>query len=263
LFSPLDLAGEGGAGAGLRSISAFEVFGYRPATVFMCVIVLLVVLTGYAPRWVAPVWWWVSYSVFVSVIVVEGGEQICAVATLLLIPLVAIDRRRSRYESLEIHASRSAPLGHRIAAFSVFLIQLQVTVIYGHSLLAKLGRQSWQEGTAVYYFMQDSVFGPPSWLRPQVDSLLRYEWGSPMLTWGTLGLEAYLAAAPWFRSVRARRTALWIATAFHASIVALIGLPSFFLAAVGINVLALNPWEARREPMKVRWFLRSESPQSS
>jgi antimicrobial peptide system SdpB family protein len=226
-------------------ISLFDIVDYGWAGHVISSAVLLLALTGKWPRWVALPFWWVVYSAFVSGVVVEGGEQICAVFALLLLPLSVVDNRKSRYLSLPIDSSSDAGWRHRLAAFSVFLVQAQVSLVYAHSAISKLGRESWQEGTAVFYFLQDTVFGPPQWLRPTLDWIMRFEWGSPILSWGAVGVELYLGASPWLSDVRSRRFALYVAVVFHSLIAVVFGLPSFFLAAVGMNVLALNIWENR------------------
>lgn len=232
----------GYAGAVLLHLSIFDLSDYSRWGMWLAIVLLIGVLVGWHPRWSGLVYWWLAFSVFASGVVIEGGEQICTVVALLLVPLALADQRRSWHQPLAFDA-QSSRLRDRLGLLSMFLIQTQTTIIYANSALAKLGQTTWLEGTAVYYFMQDSVFAPPGWLRPAKDAFFRWSWGSPLVTWTALPLEILLAVAPWMTSRRVRRTALVAAVCFHGVILIMFGLVSFFFAAIGLNVLALNIWE--------------------
>jgi len=127
--------------------------------------------------------------------------------------------------------------------FSFFAIQLQMTAVYLSSMLAKLGQLAWTEGTAFYYFSQDTVFGATGPTGPVVRALMRSEWGSPVVTWATLLIETALIAAPWVPSSALRFRLFVLVLMFHGTIAIALGLPTFGLVVAGMSVLALQPFE--------------------
>lgn len=217
----------------------FDDIGAGRWSVWVAALAVVASVSGWLPGPALIVQWWFAVSVFSSVLVVEGGEQVACVTLFLLLPVAFVDRRRRASAPLVVGLASTA-LRDRAILLALFLVKAQVTVIYFDSVLAKLGRPNWQEGTAVYYFGQDPVFGPPSWIEPALSRFYQWDWGSPALTWGTLAVEAFLGVAPWLARDSARRTALWTAVAFHGTIAIMLGLPTFALAMTAANVLALG-----------------------
>ena len=59
---------------------------------------LLLVLSGYYPRFTGVLHWLISSSVFQAANLVEGGDQITAILTLLLVPVTLLDPRRNHWQ---------------------------------------------------------------------------------------------------------------------------------------------------------------------
>lgn len=57
------------------------------------IIVLLVVASGWRPRFTGPLHCWVSFSLATSAVMVDGGDQVSQVLTLLLLPVTLTDSR--------------------------------------------------------------------------------------------------------------------------------------------------------------------------
>ena len=119
------------------------------------VIVLLLVISGWRPRWTALPHWWVSYSFAASASVIDGGDLVAATLSLLLLPVALTDRRVWHWRGIGdggIAASVAAQTG-------LLLIRVQVSVIYLFAALLKLPSETWANGTALYYWWTHPKFG--------------------------------------------------------------------------------------------------------
>src|SRR5437867_307525 len=56
--------------------------------------ILFVVASGWRPRITAIPHWWVAFSLQVSATVLDGGDQVTAILTLLVLPVALTDPRR-------------------------------------------------------------------------------------------------------------------------------------------------------------------------
>ena len=116
------------------------------------------------------------------------------------------------------------------------LMQIQVTIIYLSTVVAKLAGDTWQNGTAVAYSLQqhDLLIVPaPSWL---TSNLLV----SNALTWGTLVIELAIGILVWNRAWRP-----WVLAAgvmLHLSISLFLEV-GFFSLAMFVLYLAFVPTE--------------------
>ena len=64
---------------------------------WLCIAILLLVISGVYPRFTAPLQFWIAYSIFNSSIVVDGGDQVTLVATFLLLPMCLTDPRKNHW----------------------------------------------------------------------------------------------------------------------------------------------------------------------
>ena len=202
----------------------------------VAVLVLVLVVIGWRPRLTALPHWWISYSFAVSGSVIDGGDQIAATLTLLLLPVALTDPRRWHW-----HRTGDGKTLASIAAQTGWtLIRIQVAVIYLFAAVAKLREEEWADGTALYYVWTDPTFGTSSLLRPITDWLGRTQLVVP-LTWSVLVLELCLAAAL-VAPLRFRTRLLPVAILFHLGIAVFHGLPTFALTMSAALVLYLRPW---------------------
>src|SRR5688500_5023921 len=72
---------------------------------WVAVAVLLVTASGWRPRWTAVPHWYVAFSFQTSAITLDGGDQVAAVLTLLLLPLALTDKRRWHWQRPEADES--------------------------------------------------------------------------------------------------------------------------------------------------------------
>lgn len=120
-------------------------------------------------------------------------------------------------------------------------IVLEFALIYFFNALHKKGL-TWRQGTAVHYVLWQNRLNTPFavWLRMHEPSFL-----SPLLSYGTLALEAALPAlvlSPYHR-VKARTVAVLAAISFHLGIALTMTLGPFSYAMIALDILLL-PGEA-------------------
>lgn len=227
-------------GAASASLFCIVPPGLLTATYWLAVLLLLIVASGWRPRWTGLIHWWVSYSLVAAVPLVDGGDQIATILALLLLPVTLTDPRRWHWEAIERY-ERSPRYRSRLIAWSALgLVRAQVSFVYFHAAVGKLAVEEWSDGTALYYWLSDPLFGLSPWAEPFVLPVLHSALLLPLVTWGTILLEALLFAAIIGTPV-VRQTLLRAAVAFHLLIAVLIGIPSFSIAMVGALILYLRP----------------------
>lgn len=270
LFSPVVATALAPACEGVGAFSAFCMLPREQLTLlkWLCVFILLVVASGWRPRWTALPHWWIAFSVYNSVSITDGGDQAAVVLTTLLLPVLLTDNRRWHWQR-----SSQTPGGPRrsrqwavaTATLTVLLIKLQVAVLYFHASVAKLGQQEWVDGTSMYYWMSDEIFGPAGWLRPAIDFAVGNQALLLLLTWMPLVIE-FLLALSLLLPQWTRWSLLFLGATLHISIALIIGLWSFSLVMVGACILLLTPLGADLQdvrPALRRWRdrLRAQRPE--
>jgi antimicrobial peptide system SdpB family protein len=211
--------------------------GNGEAARWLSVAILLVVASGWRPQLTGIPHWYVAWSLLGNVTIRDGGDQITAVLALLLIPVTLTDRRRWHWQP----PSGDGRDARGIAAYTaLILIQIQVSVLYLHASVAKLGVTEWANGTAMYYWTHNPIFTAPGWVQPVLDTIVSWPVGVAVLTWGSVALEFALALAILVRPP-VKRWLLVAGLGFHAMIAVTMGLTSFGLAMSGALLLYLLP----------------------
>ncbi|GLO66115.1 sporulation-delaying protein SdpB family protein [Oceanobacillus kimchii] len=220
---------------------------------WICVLILIVVASGWRPRFTGIFHWWVSFSLLSSGVTIDGGENVAAVLTFLLIPMTLSDPRKNHWEKIELKENEG--IYRRITALiNIVFIRIQVAIIYFHSTVAKLNVPEWIDGTAVWYYIQSPMLGFNDFL----NSLFNFATSSKLIlipTWGTLILQTILFMAL-FAPKKYWKYFLMAAIFMHEIFALLLGLVSFSLIMLGALVLYLRPIE---EPFK---FKRLKKPVS-
>ena len=206
--------------------------------------ILLLVISGYYPRLTGILHWWVSFSFMNSSLIVDGGDQVTAVLAFLILPICLTDNRINHWHQYK--TPESATLGFNIrqiiAYTTLWVVKLQVAFIYFQAGVAKFNVEEWANGTALYYWFNNSLLGASDWLTPFLDMITQ----SPILvsfsTWGILLLEMLLFAA-FFMRKKDRGKLLIVGLIFHFGIILIFGLVSFFCAMTAALLLYLRPFE--------------------
>jgi antimicrobial peptide system SdpB family protein len=220
-------------------LNLFHLFEFETLWIpkIISILILSIVFSGFYPRITGLLHWWVSFSFCTSATIVDGGDQITAVLTFLLIPITLLDDRRNHW----VNDSTRSVYRNFIAFFIFFFIELQVAVVYLQSAIFKPIRvNEWNDGTAIYYWFNHNMFGAPDWML----HLLRPVFDRPSLlitiNWGVILFETLLFAA-FFMTKNRKFKLLKYAILFHLGILLVHGLVSFFFAMTGALILFLYP----------------------
>jgi antimicrobial peptide system SdpB family protein len=219
----------------------FVVLGEHPGLARgFAIATLLLVVSGWRPRWTALPHWWVAISFATAARAPDGGDHVHLVLATLLVPVALTDARRWHWQPALPRASTPGADARAFVVRSFLVIAtLQVAAIYVHASVGKLGVTEWANGTAVYYWFTDPLMGAPSWVRVVLDPILRSPFGVMALTWGTIGLEALLAVGA-LLAPHQRRRLLVVGLGFHLGIVLVHGLVTFFCSMAAALVLLLR-----------------------
>ncbi|GIJ24190.1 hypothetical protein Vlu01_48140 [Micromonospora lutea] len=208
-----------------------------------CVAVLLLVASGWQPRWTAIPHWWISFSVASSISVPDGGDHVTQVLVLLLVPVCLTDPRRWHWSPTPAPDIAAAATRVAVAVCLLVAIRIQVAGIYFQSSVAKLSHAEWADGTALYYWLNHRTFGAPGWLQPVTDWMTDVPLLLAGLTWSPLVIEFALAIAV-LLPARVRLRLLPAGIVLHLGIAVTMGLWSFALAMFAAVVLLTIPFGA-------------------
>jgi antimicrobial peptide system SdpB family protein len=241
LFTPVAGLPHGATCGGQAAFSAFCLGGntHRQILTLIWGLVCLAIATGWRPRVTGLVQWWIAYSFFLTTTLPDGGDQVMAVMTLFLLPIVLTDRRRWHWTPSERDGE---PLGLSkcVAGWGLFFVRLQVAVIYLDSSVSKLGVSQWSNGSAMYYWLRNPVFG----VRPSAvgfeGRLLGLSGVVEPFTFGVMLLEFMIGVA-FLLPRRARKRLFFAGLALHLGIAVVMGLVSFGFAMTASLVIYLLP----------------------
>jgi antimicrobial peptide system SdpB family protein len=243
----------------LRKTSLFCVMpsSWLEVARWLAVLLLAVVASGWRPRITGMLHWWVTASLHLSGVLTDGGDQLAAVLTLLLLPLTLTDARRWHWQAAP--AAQPGDESRRLIARSALVVlRAQVAFVYFHAAIGKLKVAEWSDGTALYYWLLDPSVGAPSWLARLLLPVLSHP-SVALLTWSVLVLEFYLALGL-VLGKRTRRVLLPLGIAFHLGIAVLHGLISFVLIMFGALILLLRPSDEEFRFGWLRTLLRRPRP---
>lgn len=210
----------------------------------ICVLILIVVITGYLPALTGFLHCWVSFSFMNSAILVDGGDHITSILTFLLLPITVTDSRRNHWAPFSKNSSQTILYKFRyiIALPAYWVIRIQVSVVYLHAAIAKCSVNEWLNGTAIYYWFIDPSFGYSSWLNVILKPLIINPVTVSLITWFVIIFEFLLFAA--LISTKQIKIILFIlGILFHIGIALIHGLGSFAVAMSGALTLYLYPWQ--------------------
>jgi antimicrobial peptide system SdpB family protein len=233
----------------LEKINFFRLF--QPDTIvwakWIAIAILLLIISGILPQLTCFLHWYLAYSFVNASLDIEGGDQICANMSLLLIPICIFDNRINHWHQRKSQSTAIRQLINLFCNNWFWLIRLQVLVIYLHSATGKFVVDEWLNGTALYYWFNHPMFGMQPWLEPLVNPLVLNPYMAFVLTWGVMIFELYLAAAILLQK-KYYRNLFKAAVGFHFLIVLFHGLASFFISMSGALVLCfLVPWDMYKQ----------------
>lgn len=234
-------------------ISVFHIFGYDNLGILEILIsvLLILVILGILPHLTSILHWWVSFSFLQSAVIVEGGDQVVAILTFLLIPIIFICNNNS-YLSI----SRKVELTSFKLIFLksiYFLISIQISYIYFEAGYAKLAVAEWTDGTAIYYWFFHNTFGSHIITElPIFILLIKSSYFTCIITWSVILFEILFSTLVLLEREERRQFFIY-GFLFHFLIYIFIGLGSFSVAMIAAVILYTLPFENHIK------FLRDES----
>nr|WP_302054861.1 sporulation-delaying protein SdpB family protein [Macrococcus equipercicus] len=205
---------------------------------FVMIIILIISMLGFAPFITCIFHWYICYSIQNNGLPIDGGDQIATVISFLLIPILLTDWRINQY-NIPIK-----PLDYykKLISFSFFwIIKIQICIIYFSAAIGRLKNEEWGNGTALYYFFKDSIFGVPDWEYKLLTPILESKIIIP-ITWGITILEVFLAFNI-IGSPKTKKIALLLGIFLHLGIGLTIGIWSFSIVMIVCLFLYLYPFE--------------------
>lgn len=176
----------------------------------------------------------------------DGGDQLAGILELLLLPVSLTDWRRHSWTAMQSDRC----LGRRVylADFGIALAKLQVAVVYLVACLGKLESPEWVNGTALFYWVRNNVFGAPRILRTIAEWVTSQPPLVAALSWGTLVLEFSLAISVFLPVSFRLQVLLPIAILFHLGIWLVLGVSSFAFVMFAALLILVVPvgWSSSR-----------------
>jgi antimicrobial peptide system SdpB family protein len=208
---------------------------------FISIIILLIVASGWRPRLTGFFHWWMTFSLNSSALIVDGGDQVASVLTLLLLPICLTDGRKWHWEKVSNEGGNSNQLSLFIGHSALLMIKLQVAFIYLNAAVEKFKVEEWINGTALYYWFLNPYMGANGFVKPILFPLITNSITTPLLTWGVLVFELTLFIGI-AMSHKYKNSLLQLGILFHLMIVVVHGLFTFFLSMSAALILYLRPW---------------------
>lgn len=215
----------------------------------IAIIILLLTVLGVYPRYFCILHWYITFSFYASNFCLEGGDQVASILTLLFIPICIIDNRKNHWHKTQNTILDEGKIykAFKINAYLSYLcIRLQVGIIYLNSSIGKLKVDEWVNGTVLYYWFTEPVFGIPNFLYPFVMPIIENKFLLPVLTWSSLLLE-FLLFLGILIDVKHRKLLFLLGILFHFFIFVFHGLFSFSVVMVGALVIYLVPLDKYNE----------------
>ncbi len=213
---------------------------------WIAIIVLITVIIGLYPKITGILHWYITISFFASVVPINGGDQIATILTFMFIPLTLTDPRRSHWGNYtKKEKYKKGHIGYillcLIAMTTIWVIRLQVGLVYLWSGIAKLGVTQWHNGTALYYFFLNPKL-VPLWERTFLMPLVENKVTALLLTWGVPIFEIFIGMCL-FMTRKYWKPLLFITLVFHAAIILIFGLLSFFFSMAACLVIYFVPYD--------------------
>lgn len=222
-----------------KSINYFLWFDNINIPYYLSVIIFIVSISGFFPRYISILQCLATYSCFYSFLIVEGGDQISAILTLLIIPICILDKRVNGWVNKEDYYKTSKILTIN-AKWAILLIYIQMSVLYFNAGTSKMYQNEWSNGTVIYYWINDDLFGPSAFLKSILNFFLKSDFIVFIITWGVMIFEIALGFLVFFNQ-KTKYIFYPFAILFHLSIAFIFGLSTFFIAmSSGLTLLLFN-----------------------
>lgn len=157
------------------------------AKIFSCSILFFIML-GFLPRITAFFQWWLSFSVYASAYITEGGDQINMILSFLIIPICLFDNRVNFWKTNNTNINIG--INPKITIFiSIIIIKFQIALLYFISGFSKIYNDQWREGTALYYWVGNNDIGFNKFIEPFFRAIFNNRYILFFSTWSIMIFE--------------------------------------------------------------------------
>jgi antimicrobial peptide system SdpB family protein len=206
--------------------------------VILAIIILLWVISGYFSQISSILHAYVSYSFLYDSKIIEGGDQVALIITILLIPICLLDNKVNLWSSKTFNYK--IPEFLNLISMSCFqVIKIQIAIVYLFAGVVKANVSEWIEGSAIYYWLNHTM-GTTDYLLNIFSYLINSNTFSQILTWLTLILE-FLLFGSIFMLQKQKNQLFYIAIFFHISIAVFFGLWAFSLIMISSLMFLFTP----------------------
>jgi antimicrobial peptide system SdpB family protein len=217
-------------------LNLFSRFNNLETGVVVSIVLLLPVIFGIFPRYTCIPHWIVTYSFSITCSATDGGDQVASIISLLLIPICLFDDRKWHWS---IKQTEKPFIAKTIAALTYYMLCIQIFIIYFFASVCKFKVDEWKNGTAIYYWLTQPLFGATNFFKPFLDVVLYSPILTALLNWSVLFVELIIAFTIFSTNSRFRKTVLTIGITFHFFILLFLGIVSFSINMTSCLILFL------------------------
>ncbi len=212
--------------SGLYKINFFNFFhSYHETSKIVALILLLLVISGWRPLLTGIFHTWIAISFMQLCPYIDGGDQICQILSILILPLCLFDTRKWHWAPSVTTKASTNPYVQIFFKYFVIMIRLQIALVYLNSATAKFGVNEWVNGSAVWYWFKEPTVGYNNYIGYVLDPVLRIPILIALITWGAIIFELLLAGAL-FMEKKYWKYLLTSGIIFHLMILLIFGLGS-------------------------------------
>ncbi|MDW5470372.1 sporulation-delaying protein SdpB family protein [Staphylococcus equorum] len=199
------------------------------------IVILCLIILGYFPQILGILHFYIAYSVQNTMTTIDGGEQVSLVITFWLMLISLFDNRLNHWQKPKNKYDYNKVFGW---AF-IIVLKIQIAYIYLNSAITKMKNKEWLDGTAVYYYLNDVIFGVPDYFY----NLFSFVIETPLIgliTWGTLVIQLLIFATI-FASNKVKKVMLYVSIFMHELFAVFLGLISFSLIMLAVLIFYFSP----------------------
>lgn len=214
----------------------FSWFSNFETGIIISIVILTFVVLGIFPKYTCIPHWFVTYSFSNTASCIDGGDQVATIVTLLLIPICLFDSRKWHWSSVRIEKKFYQKT---IATFSYFLLSFQIFNVYFFASVGKFKIEEWKNGTAIYFWLTQPLFGATDFFKPIVDLILFSPILTTFLNWSVLIFELLIAFSIFSSNIKQKKMILIMGLLFHFFISLFLGIVSFSIIMSACLIILL------------------------
>ncbi|MCL0246339.1 hypothetical protein JIM95_009370 [Corynebacterium sp. CCM 8835] len=221
--------------AGLYCVVGRENLGLADV---MIVFGLLLVISGFYPRWTGFLHLYITYTISTAVTLPDGGESVALIFVGLLAVVSLSDNRRNCYLA-NLDMDRIPATLQGISRAAIIFGRVLLCFLYSGAALVKLGVADWKNENALYHAANNTTFG--NWYQLLGTSgISEHGWLSAVDSWVPVVL-AFLISINAIGTAYMRRFAFTLVVVLHCGNVLGTGLVSFDLIMIGCFLSVITP----------------------